>query len=267
MAVSDPVPMEEGRACRLTDELGVNVSLAKQVTVLLLGAGLVFCGCGGRGNSSREAASPLFFPEKPNPAASELLSIQDFPATAGHRLCSWSNQDGYRFQYDPAELKVIPRKSVKGVHLIHGPVHIADFLLMDSADLYRYNTLPSDALEARLRARLFPDSLIMQAILCTVNSHEFADRDGEFQLDLPPVRMSPGPSGGGLRVVKACFCFVMRWYDRPCERKPAGPVYFVDLSCPSRKAILEIDYKFSKLAPHWIEALLDTVVASVQIAR
>ena len=240
------------------------MSLTTQVTVLLLGAGLLVCGCPGRGNSSREAASPPFFPENSNPPASGEFSIEEFPATAGHRLWCWSNQDGYRFQYDPAELKVIQRQSAKEVLLIHGPVHIADFRLMDSADLYRNSAPPSNTPKAQLCARLFPDSLIMQAILCTVNSRELADRDGEFQLEIPPVRMSLVPSSGGLTVAKTLFSFVMRWYDRPCQRRPAGPLYFVDLSCPSRKAILEVDYNLSKLAPHWIEALLDTVVASVQ---
>ena len=224
-------------------------------------------GCGGRGNTSTGGVHPRSFPGMRRPENSEQHSFQEFADTESHRLRRWISQEGYSFQYNASQLSVIPRKSGKVDHLVHGPYHIADFRLMDTSDLARYCFPRAEPAKAQPWPTLPADSVMMAAIRCTINSLRSTARDGECLLEFPPARISRGTDHMGLSVAKAWFYFDMHWYDRPWERQPAGPIYFVDVSSPSRRAILEVDYDCSKLAPHWIESLLDSVVASVRVLR
>jgi len=245
----------------------VKVPLETEVIALLFGAGLLLSGCGGRGSTSTDGVPSPSFPGLQRPEGSAQGSAQELSDTGSHRLRWWISQEGFGFRYNASQLRVIPRKSGKGIHMVHGPYHIADFRLMDTDDLARYCFPRTEPARAQPWPTLSADSVMMGAIRCTINSHASTDRNGECQLEFPPARISRWTDHIACNVAKAWFYFDMRWYDRPWERQPAGPIYFVDVSSPSRRAILEVDYDCSKLAPHWIESLLDSIVASVRVLR
>ena len=249
------------------EEHRVKVPLETEVIALLFGAGLLFGGCGGRGSTSTDGVPPPSFPGLQRPEGPAQGSAQVLSDTGSHRLRWWISREGFGFRYNASQLSVIPGKSGKGIHLVHGPYHIAEFRLMDTDDLARYCFPRTEPAIAQPWPTLSADSVMMGAIRCTINSHASTDRNGECQLEFPPARISRWTDHIACNVAKAWFYFDMRWYDRPWERHPAGPIYFVDVSSPSRRAILEVDYDCSKLAPHWIESLLDSIVASVRVLR